>query len=236
MFSDHSLLSTLISGLTAIFGAILLIIASVSTKDTYFLRHGWEQIYALSICSIVIGILTFLLACALLYVVYRKLPALTIVVSVSLLVIGVFALVCLIVLSVGLSNLHPQTYNTTEELFHTPAQTSRFENSNVIIGQIQLSFGCCSSTVNIIGQIEIHDDTNTDKSCCLIVARNFTETSVTINETVHSVGFAKRIYSYLHKRYVVLIVFNAFVFVLLLASAIFGFIVENSIRQPYIPM
>ncbi|CAF1665154.1 unnamed protein product [Rotaria magnacalcarata] len=236
MYRGYSLISTILSGITIIFGSALIVAGSICMSDTYFLRHGWQQIYALSICSVIVGVLTFVFAGGLLYVVSRKLPALTIVISISILVVSVFAVICLIILGVGIGDLKRHTYNETEGILNKYSTSGGVVGSQEIIGKIQESFGCCSVKQVKNRDIELSNTLITKDSCCFTLVSDFKKTSILTVEQIQFNGFSQLIFYYVRKRYLALITLNTIVTILLLATAIFGFIFEHDIRQQYVPM
>ncbi|CAF3312513.1 unnamed protein product [Rotaria socialis] len=236
MFRGYSLISTILSGITLIFGSTLIVAGSICTSDTYFLRHGWQQIYALSICSIIVGVLTFVFAAGLLYVVNHKLPALTTVISISILVVSVFAVICLIILGVGIGDLKRHTYNETQSILNRYSTLGGVVGSQEIVGRIQESFGCCSvNQVNNRG-IALSNTLATKNSCCFTLVSDFKKTAVLTVEQIQSNGFSQPIFYYVRKRYIILITLNTIVTILLLATAISGLIFEHDIRQQYVLM
>ncbi|CAF2526638.1 unnamed protein product [Rotaria sp. Silwood2] len=248
MAKKYSTTCAIASTLTIIVGIALLITGSVFVHDTSALRTSWKEIYSLSIYSVLIGILTIIFTTGLLYVVNRKFPALTIVFSILMLVVAIFTIVCLVVLVISLGGLRHHTYTTTEYLLRNYSASDTVIRSQHIVTYIQLSFECCDINQAAYEKTKLFYGPSAFDSCCLIIVSDFIQdTIITTNnlppdftkstpvrkDTINVRGFAEPIYSYLHKRYVALIVIDAFLIILLLISAILGLISEYNARAQY---
>ncbi|CAF3670969.1 unnamed protein product [Rotaria sp. Silwood1] len=236
------------STLSIAIGITLLITGCIFVHDTSSLRASWKEIYSLSIYNVLISLLTIIFATSLLYVVNRKFPALTIVFSILMLVVVVFTIICLVVLAVGLHNLRHQTYYTTGHLLRNYSASNEVMRSQHTIGHIQAAFGCCDVNQATNEKNQLYYERNPSDSCCLIITTEFTEdTVIAINKHPSSSadntvvredkmnvrGFAEPVYSYLRRRYITLIVLDAFLITFLLTCAILGLISEYKDRQQY---
>ncbi|CAF1355209.1 unnamed protein product [Rotaria sordida] len=250
MAKRYSTTCAVASTLSIITGIALLITGSVFVHDMSFLRNSWREIYAISIYSILIGILTIIFSIGLLYVVNRKFPALTIVFSILMLVVVVLTIICLAVLRVGLDNLRRDSYTNTEYLLRNHSTSNTIVDSHSIIGHIQATFGCCD-----VKQVPDEKNQllyeNPFSSCCVIIVTDFYVNSVVAahthtvgftkdgqvkQDTINVRGFAEPVYYYLRKRYITLMVLDSILIVSLLISAILGLASEYYARQQYEPM
>ncbi|CAF2776215.1 unnamed protein product [Rotaria sp. Silwood2] len=233
MFKAHSLVCSAASALSIIFGVVLLIAGSVYIRDTSFLQSSWNEIYALSIYSVVIGILTIITAIGLSYVVNRKLPALTILFSVLILIIFVLAMVNLIILATNVGNLEDDSYKKTVDLFRNYSNSDLIVSSKGFFGKIQQTFGCCgvknaSDWIN-----QLFNGSSTPDSCCHQIVPNCGYNALIAKDKIYLKGCADPIYFYLRTRFWALLTIDTILVILLFISAISGFISEQYIREQY---
>ncbi|CAF3670985.1 unnamed protein product [Rotaria sp. Silwood1] len=233
MFRTHSLVCCTASALTAIVGVALLIAGSVYIRDTSSLRSSWHEIYSLSIYSVVIGILALLFAICLFYVVSRKLPALTILFSIFILIVFVLAIINLIILAMGVGDLRDDSYKKTVDLFRNYSNSDSVVSSKVFFGQIQQSFQCCGVKEALDWKTQLSNGTNTPDTCCRIVVPNCGDNALITRDKIYSRGCAEPVYFFLRKKFSALLIIDTILTILLFISAVSGFICEQYIREQY---
>ncbi|CAF1355227.1 unnamed protein product [Rotaria sordida] len=233
MFKTYSVVCVATNTLSIIVAVALLIAGSICIHDTSFLRSSWTEIYSLSIYSVIISILSIIFALCLIYVVIRKLPALTVLFSVLILIVFVLAIINLIVLAVSFGDLQADSDKTTETLFHNYSNSDLIISSKKLFGEIQQTFHCCGVRVADDWKNQLPDGKSTPDSCCRIVIAGCGTNSLTRQDTIYVHGCAEPIYFYLRQRFIALLTIDTILVILLLASAILGFISEQHIREQY---
>jgi len=221
------------SVLTIIAGLILLITAAIYTHQILYLHNLWEQIYSLSIFSIVIGALTVLFACALIFAINRQYPAFITLFSVLLILVAFLAVICGVILITGRTDLEEESHNNTELLFHNYSDSSTILSSPILLARVQQSFKCCGVDGPDDWKIQYPDGTSTPDSCCIKITLNCGQGSLGKQGQIYSSGCAQSIYKNMQNRYEVLIGMNFTVLLLALLSAIFGIVYERYVRAEY---
>ncbi|CAF3710991.1 unnamed protein product [Rotaria socialis] len=233
MVKPHSIGTAIVCTLTILTGITLLITASVCTSDIHFIRDGWNEIYSLSIYSIVIGGLAAILTIGFLYVVTRQFPALTILFSILILLILILAIVCIVMLAVALGDLKEDSFIYIGSLTLNYANSNTSISSKNLLGTIQQSLRCCG-TVEAADWAAIYSDgKSTPDTCCQAMAPGCGNYSLSLNSTIFLRGCANSLYSYIREDVIAIIFLNTILATLIAISAIFGFITERYIRRQY---
>ncbi|CAF1273731.1 unnamed protein product [Rotaria sp. Silwood1] len=233
MFNTYSLTCCVANALTAIVGVILLIAGFIYARDTNFLRSSWNEIYSLSIYSIVIGILAMLFAICLFYVANRKLSASTILFSVLILIVFVLAVINLIILTTSVRNVKDDSYKKIADLFRNYSNSNSVVSSKVSFGEIQQSFQCCGVKEALDWKTQLSNGTNTPDTCCRTIVPKCGENALITKDKIYLRGCAEPIYLYLLKIYSALLAIDTILTILLFISAVCGFICEQYIREQY---
>ncbi|CAF1267097.1 unnamed protein product [Rotaria magnacalcarata] len=233
MIKPHSI-GTAISGtLTILTGITLLITASVCTSDIHFIRDGWNEIYSLSIYSIIIGGLTVILTIGFLYVTTRNFPALTILFSILILLVFILTIVCIVMFAVALNDLKDDSFTYTDNLMRNYSNSNTAISSKNLLGTIQKSLRCCGTVEAADWVVKYPDGKSTPDTCCHVMVPGCGNYSLNLKDTIFLRGCANSLYSYIREDVIAILVFNTILAILIAISAIFGFITEGYIRQQY---
>ena len=200
---------------------------------TSYFRQLWPQLFSLSIYSAFIGGLAVLIACAFVFVVGRKLPAMTTLLSCSLIFLAVFPAISIIVLQTGRSHLRETSVNRTQTLLNNYSSIDCKVSSNVLFAHVQQRLECCGVVQATDWKYKIADGKSVPDSCCRQQVPSCGKNSLVNQSKIYVRGCAEPFYAYSKYWYVALSIVNAFVMIMALASALTGFIFERSIRQEY---
>jgi hypothetical protein len=221
------------SSLTIVAGIILLITASIYTDQTHLVNKIWNQIYSLSIFSIIIAIFAILFSGVLIYVMIRQYAALTAFFSGLLIFIAFLAVICSVILISGLDNLEEKSRNRTENIFHNYSDSDSVISSKVILTEIQQFFKCCGINGPAEWKTQFSDRTSVPDSCCINMAQGCGKGALNKKDIIYQLGCTKLIYNNMKEKYNVLIGMNFTVMILALISGILGIIYERYIQEQY---
>lgn len=233
MPKPHTVGTAIAGTLTILSGIALLIASSISTSQISFIRDGWDELYSLSIYSIIIGGLIVVLTIGFLFVIIRNFPALTALFSVLILIVFILAIVCAIMLAVVLGNMKDDSHTYINNLMRNYSESKTVVSSKELVGTIQQTLRCCG-LVQASDWAEIYSDhKSTPDSCCHVLIPGCGNQSLVLNNTIYLRGCADGVSSYLYSDVVAMIILNTIVAALIPISAIFGFIAERYIRRHY---
>lgn len=221
------------SVLTIIAGIILLITASIYTKNLGPIRDGWTQLFALSILSIIIGCFALLIPMGLIYVVHRQFPALTLSFTVLVVGVAVMAGVCGIILCTGRVDFRVNTYNKLAILFGRYNNTDPGINTYNFVAATQQGFQCCGYEMATDWANIYANGTSTPDSCCITVFTGCGKGALIKQNLIYLKGCAGPVTVVLGKIYDTLIGMNFAVVGIAIITAILGFIYERVIREQY---
>ena len=214
-------------------GIILLSTGLICTNQISYLRDYWQEIFAVSIYSVVIGVLAVLIAVALLYAVARRFEALTTLMSSGLMVIAVLAAVGTLILLVGQTNLRQASFNHTSALFNNYSNSDSIVSSKLTFARLQQDFQCCGVMQATDWQQKIAGNLSVPDSCCREVAVSCGRDALLDLARIYRRGCAEPIFAQMNQSYRILIGMLITVVVLAAVGAVTGVIFQRSVHESY---
>lgn len=233
MSRKHQLLCIIADALTILAGITLFSTVMICSNQVTYLRDFWRQIYAVSIYSLVVGLLTALIAATLLYVVVRRFQALTTLLSVCLIVVAFLAAIGAVILLVGQTTLHQTSFNHTDSLFRNYSDSDLAVSSKATFARIQQDFQCCGVLKATDWQQKIADNTSVPDSCCVFVTLACGKGSLLVQGRIYLRGCAELIYDRMNRSYRLLIGMLITVVILSAIGAVTGLMFQRLLQENY---
>lgn len=217
---------------TFLIGAVLTITASIFTAQADYLKDLWTQIFSLSIYSIVIGALAVVFSVGLLLAVVRSFTAWTILFSVLMMIVGVLAAVCSIILVTGRTEIRDASFNNTQVLFNNYSNAQNISSTKQLFDNVQQYFKCCGVLEATDWKSKLGGNDVVD-SCCRKIETGCGKNAFVDQSKIYLRGCAEPIYARIRSKYTTLMWMNFVLMISAIISTIMGFIFERTVQQGY---
>ncbi|CAF1433403.1 unnamed protein product [Didymodactylos carnosus] len=214
-------------------GSIGIIIAGaiIASENAPF-RSYWSELFSLPIYAAVVGAFAFMFSIGLFYITMKQFPALTTIISIGLIIIGIFAFVSGVLAVRGGAHIREETYNITNYLMHN-FYNLNYTNERQIYAQLQQRYKCC-------GVINPHDwayvgpnVTSVPDSCCIEMSPNCGYNQLVLLNRTYIRGCGETLSHIYSIQYVVFIALSFFIMVACIAGGVAGSLFAKRIRQQY---
>ncbi|CAF0763981.1 unnamed protein product [Adineta steineri] len=222
-----------VSFLTLVMSIILLVTASVFTNHSSYLQHYFGICFSMSIFTLVITSLGIIFACGLMYVAFRRFPALTTLFSGLLCFVALLSLIVCIFLLIARPHLRDRSMKNTKSMMSDYNDSDFLRSSKQIMGRVQQRYQCCGADRALDWQVRFPDNSSTPDSCCFTETTGCGKDALIGQNKIYLRGCAEPLAAHYRTRYSTLVGMHFTLIGLCLASAALGLAWERHIRQEY---